>query len=98
MTPRLSIRDTASADLEEAADWYEARRPGLGGEFLRAVRAVLAGVAREPQQHPVARGEVRRARVRRFPYVVFFVADAGGVVVLAMLHGRRDPHAWQARV
>jgi plasmid stabilization system protein ParE len=97
MTPRLFVRDAAVADLEEAAEWYEARRVGLGAEFLRAVRALFAGVARDPLQHAVARGEVRRARVRRFPYIAYFVADSEGVVVLAVLHGRRDPQVWQSR-
>jgi plasmid stabilization system protein ParE len=97
MTPRLFVRDAAAADVEEAAAWYEDRRRGLGGEFLRAVRAALAGVAREPLRFPVARGEVRRARIRRFPYVVFFVPEAERTVVLAVLHGRRDPHVWQSR-
>lgn len=98
MTPRLFVRDAATADLEEAADWYDARRLGLGGEFLRAVRAVFAGMAREPQQYAVARDELRRARVRRFPYVIYFVVEPDAVVVLAVLHGRRDPRVWQSRV
>lgn len=41
MTPRslvLSLRDEATADLEAAAEWYEGRRAGLGGEFLRTER------------------------------------------------------------
>lgn len=97
MTPRLFVRDEAAADIEAAAEWYNDRRAGLGGEFVRAVRAALAGVARHPQQFPVAAGEVRRARVRRFPYVVFFVPEAEQVVVLAVLHGRRDPQVWRSR-
>ena len=97
MTPRLFVRDDAVADLDEAAEWYEARRPGLGGEFLRAVRALFASMAREPLQYPVARPPVRRARVRRFPYIAYFVAETDGVVVLAVLHGRRDPRFWQSR-
>jgi plasmid stabilization system protein ParE len=97
MTPRLFVRDEAAADLEAAADWYEARRTGLGGEFLRTVRGLLAGIARAPLEYPVARGEVRRARVRRFPYVVFYVVEPAHVEVLAVLHGRRDPQVWQSR-
>jgi plasmid stabilization system protein ParE len=42
----LLLRPAASADLEEAASWYEAQRPGLGREFLdaaeEAVRRALA--------------------------------------------------------
>jgi toxin ParE1/3/4 len=97
MTPRLFVRDDAAADLEATAEWYEDRRRGLGGEFIRAARAALAGIARQPLRFPVAQGEVRRARVRRFPYVIFFIAEGERTVVLAVLHGRRDPAVWQTR-
>ena len=97
MTPRLFVRDEAAADAEQAAEWYEERRRGLGGEFTRAVRAALAGIARQPLRFPVATGEVRRARVRRFPYVIFFVPELERTIVLAILHGRRDPQVWRSR-
>ncbi len=97
MTPRLFVRSEAAADVEDAAAWYDEQRRGLGGEFVRAVRAALAGVGRQPQQFGVARGEVRRALVRRFPYVIYFVAEPSQTVVLAGLHGRRDPQVWQSR-
>jgi len=35
----------ASTELEEAALWYEGRRPGLGTEFLEAVDATLKRIA-----------------------------------------------------
>ena len=97
MTPRLFVQDAAAADIESAAVWYETRRAGLGGEFLRAVRATLAAIARNPNQYRVVRAEVRRAVVRRFPYNVFFVVDADHTAVLACLHFRRDPQVWQSR-
>ena len=99
MTPRLAVlvRDAATADLAEAAEWYEQRRVGLGLEFLRAARALLAGIGRTPLQFPMVRGQVRRARVRRFPYVVYFIPEPARVVVVAVLHGRRDPRVWQER-
>ncbi|MEW6745699.1 MAG: hypothetical protein AB1486_23360 [Planctomycetota bacterium] len=37
----LVVRPAAAADLDEAFLWYEARRPGLGGEFLSAVEQVF---------------------------------------------------------
>jgi len=33
----------AEADVEEAFEWYEAQRPGLGGAFRRALDIALAG-------------------------------------------------------
>lgn len=96
-----TLRAEAAADIREAAGWYEGERPGLGREFTRAVRALLAGVEREPERFPRvvggAREDVRRALLRRFPYAVYFVAEPEGAVVLACLHVRRDPQVWQSR-
>ena len=97
MTPRLSLRREARADIREAARWYDGERSGLGTEFTRAVRAALASIEREPQTYPLAGTEVRRALVRRFPYAIYFVADRDAIVVLACLHVRRDPQRWQSR-
>jgi plasmid stabilization system protein ParE len=97
MTPRLSLAPDAEADLAEAAAWYEERRPGLGLEFTRAVRALLATVERDPLRYPLARHEVRRALVRRFPFAVYFVAEPEATTVLACLHVRRDPQTWPSR-
>lgn len=76
------------AALVRSRSGYEARRTGLGEEFLRAVRALLAGIARNPEQFPVARED---AMVRRFPYVVYFVPEAEHVVVIAVLLGAAIP-------
>ena len=41
----------ASAELEDAALWYEGRRRGLGVEFLEAVDAIRAAqIARRPRR------------------------------------------------
>jgi plasmid stabilization system protein ParE len=97
VTPRLSLRAEARADIREARRWYAERGAGLGAEFLRAVRATLAAIERSPGQFPVARGEVRRALVRRFPYGVYSIPETERTVVVAVLHGRRDPQVWQLR-
>lgn len=95
--PALSLRDEAEDDIRDAAQWYEGERPGLGREFTRAVRALLATVAREPDRYPRARADVRRALLRRFPYAVYFLTEPEAVVVLACVHVRRDPQVWQSR-
>ena len=97
MTPRLSLREEATADTREAFTWYEARATGLGFDFLRALRATLAAVERAPQQFPITLQDIRRARLRRFPYSVYFVPLGSDLVVLAVMHDRRHPHRWQMR-
>jgi plasmid stabilization system protein ParE len=95
--PRLFLRPDAESDLVEAFRWYEERRRGLGYEFLRAARVTLASVERHPGQYPLALDDIRKAPLRRFPYLVYYVVRADDVAVLAVMHGRRHPQRWQER-
>ncbi len=97
MSAPLFLRPEAKAELREAFAWYEERRVGLGFEFLRTVRVVLAAIERSPELFPFALDDIRKAPLRRFPYVVYFVVLESGISVLAIIHGRRHPRRWQAR-
>lgn len=98
MSVKLVIRPDAEADLAEAFEWYEARRRGLGYEFLRTVEAALAAIRRHPESFPGIYREIRRVMTRRFPYGVFYLVEASSVVVLAVFHAKRDPQEWRRRV
>ena len=93
----ILLRLEAEADLEEARNWYEAQRTGLGDEFIEEVDVVLQRVGRASQQFPKIHGEVRRALVRRFPFAVYFLREGRRSVVVGVLHQRRDPAEWQRR-
>jgi hypothetical protein len=41
--------------------------------------------------------DVRAVRLRRFPFVVYYVVLADRAEVLAVMHGSRDESAWQSR-
>ena len=47
--------------------------------------------------HAAVFADVRKAVVARFPYTVFYRAEATRVQVLAVFHSRRDPSIWQGR-
>lgn len=93
----LVIRPAAAADLDEAFLWYDAQRPGLGGDFLNAVEQVFHALVENPHRYRVVYRETRRANVRRFPYGVFYRIVGNDVVVVACFHGRRDPKRWEGR-
>ena len=84
--------------MEAAKDWYDAQRVGLGDEFLECVEEVFDRLRQVPGAHAAVHGDVRRALVRRFPYVVYYRIDDDLVTVLAIMHSHRDPAAWQGRV
>jgi plasmid stabilization system protein ParE len=93
----MIIRPEAEADLVNARDWYERQRAGLGAAFLLCVEEVLERIGRTPEMYTAVYRDVRRALTRRFPYAVYYRIAGHEVVVLGILHARRDPREWQSR-
>jgi plasmid stabilization system protein ParE len=95
----LRVAPEAAAELKAARDWYEERQPGLGAEFVAAIRAVMGRVREAPAQFPILprSPDVRRAVVERFPYVVVFLVREDSVHVLAVAHQHQHPTFWRGR-
>lgn len=94
MKVEVILRSRAEQDLEVARSWYEAQRPGLGEEFLMSVQQRLEAIRSFPESNRAIYGKVRRALVRRFPYLIFYLFTPQRVVVLAVLHTSRNPASW----
>jgi plasmid stabilization system protein ParE len=93
----LRFRPEIPNDIAEACRWYEGRSGGLGGRFLRELKSTLSRIAIAPEAYGKGEREVRSARMHRFPYLVHFRIVGPKVVVLAVMHGGRDPAVWQNR-
>jgi plasmid stabilization system protein ParE len=87
----------AAADVREARAWYASLSPRLAREFMLELDFCVSMMERAPELAPRVDAQLRRALLRRFPYGVFYVVEAGELVVLACLHGRRSPTAWRLR-
>ncbi len=96
--PRLVFRPQAEAELLEARRWYNEQLAGFGETFAAAVDSTITGIVRNPLVYPRIHGDMRRALVKRFPYAVYFHVLPEELVVLAVMHGRRHPRRWQARL
>jgi plasmid stabilization system protein ParE len=91
------LRDEAQAEFDEAFDFYEQRRAGLGLAFVTKVQDVFERIAANPRMHAPVFADVRKAVVAKFPYCVYFRADQARVEVIAVFHASRDPSIWQGR-
>ncbi len=97
MSLPIVLRDEAQAEFDEAFDWYDAQRIGLGPEFVAEVQKVFDRIAANPLIHQTAFADIRKGVVRRFPYCVFYRAHPDRVEVIAVFHTSRDPSIWQGR-
>lgn len=94
---QVIFRREASADVREAYRWYEQQEPGLGAEFREQLRLAVQRLSENPHGYRVLIRDTRRARLKRFPYSVFFRIYPDAVVVVAVMHMRRHPRSWQQR-
>lgn len=97
MSLRVVVRRQARAEFDDAFDWYERQRAGLGVEFAGCVRTVFDRIAAMPELFAPVYRDIRKAPVRKFPYTVFYRVKPKGVVVLAVFHCKRDPNVWKSR-
>ena len=95
---QVVVRPAAAADIEDAYLWYESQRPGLGEEFLAALRSTRDRVLEHPEAFPALHRDTRRALIPlRFPYGLFYRIYGDTIVVGACMHAKRDPRQWQRR-
>ena len=103
MTGRFRPEPEASAELEDAALWYEGQRPGLGLEFVQAVDLALEQIVGWPQIGRRVTGlpndvPARKVPVKRFPYHVVYLPWESAFRILAFAHDSREPGYWLSRI
>ncbi len=96
----MSVRllESAQAELDDAIAWYASQAPGLGDAFLIETLKTLKLIEQYPKAwHPLTQ-QVRRCRLRRFPYSVIYAQEDSDLLVLAVAHQHRKPGYWRARL
>ncbi|GAB6039894.1 type II toxin-antitoxin system RelE/ParE family toxin [Endothiovibrio diazotrophicus] len=88
---RIVFRPEAEEEILEARGWYDARSPGLGGEFARSADDAVSSAAEMPLAHPRLEGEYRHVILRRFPYSVIYLPCESEIVVISCFHHKRKP-------
>ena len=97
MMESVVFTDDAKYDIRKSFRWYESREPGLGEEFLRCVEACIQAIQRHPELYPMALDDIRRARVRRFPFEVFYEVTGVSVIIYCVFHCSQNPQKWRRR-
>jgi len=94
----VEYMSAATAELAEAALYYEQQQAGIGADFLKAVEAAVQTIQQNPEMWPVWQKPVRSFRLARFPFRLFYWELANIIQVVAVAHLSREPGYWQNRV
>ena len=98
MDNKLIVHPEARMDLLDAFHWYQEQSDGLGYDFKLCVDEVISSIKRNPHIHKILFQDIRRAVTRRFPFGVFYTVEDNKIIVLAVIHARRDPGNWKKRI
>ena len=98
MTLSVEFVLEAEADLYAAEQWYGGPSAPAARAFLRALHARLADIQRFPQSYQLIYRTLRRAPLRRYPYVIIYRIERERIVVVSIFHVRRDQRIWQAKL
>ncbi len=81
------------AELFESAKYYESQRQGLAREFVDSIELLVLAIQAHPEAWPDIGGGLRRARIERFPYLVFYRITSGQTELrfLTLRHAARHP-------
>jgi plasmid stabilization system protein ParE len=94
---RVRFHPDAESEMIEAAAYYEAQQPGLGRRFLVSVQDSVNRVVADPQLYSIVEMDVRRCLTKTFPFGVLFRERPGEIVIVAVMHLRRQPGYWKSR-
>ena len=79
-------------ELEEIRDYYETKSVGLGNAFVDELERQLLTIAAMPSRWMIVQEDLRRALMKRFPYVILFsVIDCKAIRVTVVKHEKRHP-------
>lgn len=98
MEYKVLIRPEAEKDLAAAFLWYENKRRGLGHDFMLRVDAGLLFIARNPMVFAPGYKGTRNNFIKRFPYKIIYHVIENLIVVLGIIHSKRNPSLVQKRI
>lgn len=79
----------ARLEIIEAHDWYEKEKTGLVTEFRAEIEYQLECITKHPLRFPRMLDDVQRAKLRRFPYGLFFRSQEEVIFIITCFHSSR---------
>lgn len=94
---RADLRDAAARDIDKAVGYYRKEvGPDAAAGFVDALEAAVSHLCRHPLTgslrfaYELGIPDLRSWSLRRFPYLVFYIADDERIDIWRVLHSRRD--------
>jgi plasmid stabilization system protein ParE len=87
----VRLRNKALSDVSRIRIWYEKIDPVLEDRFVRSLNDGLGRIEAHPFGYQVVYRNTWRVILDKFPYSVYYLIQDASVIVLAVIHHKRNP-------
>lgn len=84
------IKPIVFLDADEAIFYYEEQVKGLGNQFYVNFLLALENIKANPNNYSFVKPPVRRCRVHKFPYKIFFLINGDRIFIIGLSHAKRS--------
>jgi plasmid stabilization system protein ParE len=95
---KIKFLEIAQAELDDAIDFYNFERPGLGRQFLEELIIAIELIASYPDAWQECSKRTRRCQTRRFPYGIIYQIKKDEILIVAIANLHRKPDYWKDRI
>ncbi|MEM7152687.1 MAG: type II toxin-antitoxin system RelE/ParE family toxin [Myxococcota bacterium] len=93
----VALTPEARDELRRATSWYAERSPTAAALFVEAYKLARSRISELPTAWPELEPGIRRVSFRRFPYGLLYTIEPDHILVLAVMHQKRQPGYWRGR-
>jgi len=91
MTYTIAIQEEAIIEMQEAFEWYENKRNGLGYELLEKIEACFLKISNNPAHYNHINETYWRIKTQKFPYLIIYEIEELFVFIFAIRHAKQRP-------
>jgi toxin ParE1/3/4 len=89
---KLRYTRRALAELDEILSFIEAQSPKGASSVKKRIEEVVELLVEHPQAGPLtSKGRLRRILAYPYPYLIYYQANEGEIVIHGIRHGARRP-------
>jgi len=81
----------AILEVENAFEWYEEQKEGLGDELLEEIEVCYEHLRISPERYSYINPLYRRIKTNRFPYILVYEIEGNDVIIISIRHIKRKP-------
>ena len=95
---RWEFHPEALQEYHDATLYYAERDPALALRFIEAVEDAIGRILAALSAWRLLDDDVRRCLTHVFPDGVLYTVEADFILIVAVMHGSREPGYWKRRV